>query len=86
VAGAQRVIVAMQHCDNKGGSKLVKKCTLPLTGVACVHRIVSDMAVIDVTKAGFELREVAPGYTVEDLIKATAAPLKIAPDWHTMRV
>jgi 3-oxoacid CoA-transferase subunit B len=85
VAGAKRVIVAMQHTDNKGVSKLVKACTLPLTGVNCVHRIVSDLAVIDVTKSGFELREAAPGYSVEEIKKATAAELTVSPDFKTMR-
>jgi len=85
VAGAKRVIVAMQHTDNKGISKLVKACTLPLTGVNCVHRIVSDLAVIDVTKSGFELREVAPGYSVDEIKKATAAELTVAHDFKTMR-
>jgi len=77
VAGARRVIVAMQQLDGKGQSKLVKKCTLPLTGVGCVHRIVTDMAVIDVEPSGFVLKECAPGFTPEDIQKATAAPLKI---------
>jgi 3-oxoacid CoA-transferase subunit B len=67
VAGAQRVIVAMQHLDSKGKSKLVKKCTLPLTGRACVHRIVTDLAVIDITPRGFEIIELAPGYSKEDI-------------------
>ncbi len=84
VAGAQRVIVAMQHLDGKGKSKLIKKCTLPLTGVRCVNHIVTDLAVIDVTDQGFLLREVAPGYTVEDIRKATDAELQVAPDCKTM--
>jgi 3-oxoacid CoA-transferase subunit B len=78
VAGARRVIVAMQQLDNKGASKLVEKCTLPLTGVGCVHRIVTDMAVIDVTPKGFLLQEIAPGFTVDDIQKATAAKLHVA--------
>lgn len=85
VAGARRVIVAMQHCDSKGNSKLVKKCTLPLTGERCVHHIVTDMAMIDVTPQGFLLRELAPGVTVEDVTKATAAELRVADDLKTMR-
>jgi len=80
VAGARRVIVAMQQVDNKGVSKLVEKCTLPLTGVACIHRIVTDMAVIDITPEGFLLREVAPGFTPEDIQKATGAKLLISND------
>lgn len=75
VAGAKRVIVAMQHLDGKGKSKLLKKCTLPLTGVKCVNHIVTDLAVIDVTDKGFVLKEIAPGYTVDDIKKATEAEL-----------
>lgn len=84
VAGARRVIVAMQQLDNKGASKLVEKCTLPLTGVGCVHRIVTDMAVIDVTPKGFLLQEIAPGFTVDDIQKATAAKLFIAENVKTI--
>lgn len=76
VAGAQKVIVAMQHLDNKGQSKLVKKCTLPLTGKNCVHHIVTDLAVIDVTSEGFVLKEMAPGYTIEEIKNFTDAPLQ----------
>jgi 3-oxoacid CoA-transferase B subunit len=75
VASARNIIVAMQHCSKDGESKLLKKCTLPLTGIKCVKRIVSDLAVIDVTENGFKLVERAPGLSVEDIIKATAAPL-----------
>jgi len=75
VASARNIIVAMQHCSKDGESKLLKQCTLPLTGIKCVKRIVSDMAVIDVTENGFKLIERAPGLSVEDIVKATAAPL-----------
>lgn len=84
VAGARRVVVAMQHMDKAGNSKLLEKCDLPLTGVNCIDRIVTDMAVVDVTADGFMLREIAPGYNVEDIKKATAAPLTIADDVKTM--
>lgn len=77
VASAKNIIVAMQHCSKDGESKLLKQCTLPLTGIKCVKRIVSDMAVIDVTGNGFKLVERAPGISVEDIVKATAAPLKV---------
>lgn len=77
VAGARRVIVAMQHFDNKGKSKIVKKCTLPLTGVRCVNHIVSDVAVIDVTTQGLVLKEVAPGWSPAEVVAATDAPLII---------
>lgn len=85
VAGARRVIVAMLHTDKSGASKILKKCTLPLTGVACVDRVVTDLGVIDVTKEGFLLREYAPGLTPEDVVKATDAPLKVASDVSEVR-
>ena len=77
VASAKNIIVAMQHCSKDGESKLLKQCTLPLTGIKCVKRIVSDLAVIDVTESGFKLVERAPGITVDEIIKATAAPLLV---------
>jgi 3-oxoacid CoA-transferase subunit B len=80
VAGAKRVIVAMLHTDKSGASKLLKKCTLPLTGINCIDRVVTDLGVIDITNEGFLLREYAPGLTPEDVVKATDAPLRIAPD------
>lgn len=85
VAGAKRVIVAMQHMDKAGNSKLVPKCSLPLTGVSCIHRIVSDLAVVDVTREGFVLRECAPGVTPDEIKKATSGRLIIAPDVREMR-
>ncbi len=85
VAGAQRVIVAMQHVDGKGTSKLVKKCTLPLTGQSCIHQIITDIAVIDVTPEGFLLKEFAPGWSIEEITKATAAELRISPNVKEMR-
>jgi 3-oxoacid CoA-transferase subunit B len=80
VASARNIIVAMQHCSKDGESKLLKKCTLPLTGIKCVKRIVSDLAVIDITENGFKLIERAPGVSVEEVIKATAAPLLVESD------
>ena len=77
VASAKNIIVAMQHCSKDGESKLLKQCTLPLTGIKCVKRIVSDLAVIDITENGFKLVERAPGLSVEDIVKATAAPLLV---------
>ena len=85
VAGANHVIVAMQHQDKTGASKIVKRCNLPLTGQNCVNRIVTDMAVLDVTPEGFVLREYAPGLSVEDVIKASEAPIRIDPDVRAMR-
>ena len=85
VASAKNIIVAMQHCSKDGESKLLKQCTLPLTGIKCVKRIVSDLAVIDVTESGFKLVERAPGITVDDIIKATAAPLQVEGEIPEMR-
>jgi 3-oxoacid CoA-transferase B subunit len=85
VASAKNIIVAMQHCSKNGESKLLKKCTLPLTGIKCVKRIVSDLAVIDVTEKGFKLIERAPGVSVEEIIKATEGELIVEGDIPEMR-
>ncbi len=71
VASADNIIVAMTHCNRKGNSKLLQKCTLPLTGIGCVKKIVSDMAVIEIVPDGFKLLERAPGVTIQDVIDAT---------------
>jgi len=78
VASAKHIIVAMQHCSKEGASKLLKHCSLPITGVGCVKRIVSDLAVLDVLEGGgFKLIERAPGVSVEEIKKATAGNLII---------
>ena len=77
VASAKNIIVAMMHTNPQGESKLLKKCTLPLTGVGVVKRIVSDLAVIDVTPWGFKLIERAPGVSVQEIINATEGRLVV---------
>ncbi len=78
VHGAKRVIVMMEHVARDGTPKIVNACSLPLTGRACVHRIVSDQAVIDVSAEGLVVRELAPGITAEGLQAATEPPLRFA--------
>ncbi|NJN77350.1 MAG: CoA transferase subunit B [Saprospiraceae bacterium] len=75
VASAENIIVAMMHTDRAGNSKLLKQCSLPLTGVGCVKKIVTNMAVLDVTPNGFKLLERAPGVSVEEIIAATEGDL-----------
>jgi 3-oxoacid CoA-transferase subunit B len=84
VAGARRVIVAMEHTNRDGQPKILKKCTLPLTGVKVVDTIVTEMAYIRVTSAGLVLEEVAPGLTVDDVQRATEASLIVSPNLKTM--
>lgn len=86
VAGAKRVIIAMEHTNKDGEPKIMKKCTLPLTGLSVVKMIVTEMAVIDVTAQGLLLREVAQGLNPEDVQKATQAQLRVAPDVKTISV
>lgn len=87
VAGAKRVIVAMEHVAKDGGHKLIKKCSLPLTGLNCIDRIVTDYGVLDVVKGkGFRLIEWAPDLTAEAVVKATGAPVEVAPDAKAMTV
>lgn len=86
VAAAKYIIVAMQHTDKEGKSKLLNKCTLPLTGVNCVKRIVTEIAVIDITKDGFKLIERAPGVSVEEIKKATEGHLIIEGDIPEMKI
>jgi 3-oxoacid CoA-transferase subunit B len=84
VAGARRVIVAMEHATKDGQPKILKKCTLPLTGVKVVDTIVTEMAYIRVTPEGLLLEEIAPGLTVEDVQKATEAKLRVSAALKTM--
>jgi len=84
VAAARRVVVTMEHTSRDGAPKILKQCTLPLTGVGVVDTIVTEMAYIRVTKAGLVLEEVAPGLTAEDVQRATEARLVVSPDLKVM--
>lgn len=84
VAAAENIIVAMQHTNPKGESKLLPRCTLPLTGVRCVKKIVTDLGVFDVTPDGFRCLEYAPGVTIEEIKQKTAGRLSIAEDAREM--
>ncbi|AOW08817.1 CoA transferase subunit B [Flavobacterium gilvum] len=77
VASAENIIVAMMHVNKAGESKILKKCTLPLTGVSCVKKVVTELAVLEITPKGFKLLERAPGVTVEQIINSTEADLII---------
>ncbi|WP_425393140.1 3-oxoacid CoA-transferase subunit B [Ekhidna sp.] len=86
VASAKNIIVAMMHTNRAGESKLLSECTLPLTGVKCVNKIVTNLAVLDITPEGFKLRERAPGVSVEEIKNATAGRLVVEGDIPEMKI
>lgn len=86
VASAENIIVAMMHTNKAGKSKLLKRCTLPLTGVGCVTKIVTNMAVLEVTEDGFKLLERAPGVSVEEIKEATEGRLVVQGDIPEMKL
>lgn len=86
VASAKNIIVAMQHVNKAGESKLLKKCTLPLTGIHCVKKIVTELAVLDVTSQGFKLLERAPGISVEQIKNATEGKLIVEGEILEMKI
>jgi 3-oxoacid CoA-transferase subunit B len=86
VASADNIIVAMMHTDKEGNSKLLKSCSLPLTGVRCVKKVVTNLAVMDITPKGFKLLERAPGVSVEEIIAATEGRLVVEGDIPEMKL
>lgn len=86
VAAAKNIIVATTHTDKDGNAKLLKKCLLPLTGVQCVKRIVTDLAVVDVTPNGFKLVERAPGVSVEEIVSKTEGKMMVEGDIPEMKL
>ena len=86
VASADNIIVAMMHSNRAGASKLLKHCSLPLTGVACVKKVVTNLAVLEITPNGFKLLERAPGVSVETIQKATEGTLIIEGDIPEMDI
>lgn len=86
VAAAKNIIVAMQHTDKAGNSKLLSQCSLPITGLKCVKKVVSDLGVFDITPEGFVCIEHAPGVTIEEIKAKTAGRLTISPSVKEMKV
>ncbi len=86
VSGAKRIVVVMEHCAKDGGSKIKRRCTLPITGLRVVNRIITDLAVMDVTSAGLELIERAPGVAVDEIVQRTEAPLRVSAGVRDIRV
>jgi len=86
VASAKNIIVAMMHTNPKGESKLLPQCTLPLTGLGCVKKVVTELAVLEITENGFLLTEIAPNVTVEEVIAKTSGRLSISPHVKTIQI
>jgi 3-oxoacid CoA-transferase subunit B len=86
VASAENIIVAMMHTNRAGESKLLKRCSLPLTGVNCINKVVTNLAVLEVTEKGFKLLERAPGVSVEEIQNATEGTLIIDGEIPEMRI
>ena len=86
VASAKNIIVAMQHTNKAGESKLLPQCSLPITGLGCVKKVVTELGVFDITERGFELKELAPGVTVEEVKAKTLGRLVVAGDIKTVAI
>ncbi|MAF92664.1 MAG: succinyl-CoA--3-ketoacid-CoA transferase [Bdellovibrionaceae bacterium] len=84
VAGAKKVVVAMQHVDKHGNSKLLEKCDLPFTGLGCIQKVVTDYGVLEIDEEGFCVKEYAPDLSPEEVAKATAGKVRIAEDCKVM--
>jgi 3-oxoacid CoA-transferase subunit B len=85
VAGAQNIIVVMTHASKNGESKLLPRCTLPLTGVGCIQRVLTDLALLEIRDGAFVLREYAPGVTLDEIRRKTAGRLIVPDDVCEMR-
>ncbi len=86
VAGSRRVLITMEHTTRKGGAKILRECTLPITGIACVHMIITDMAVMTVKNGALVLEETAPGISVEDIRAVTEAEFVVSPNLRDIAV
>jgi 3-oxoacid CoA-transferase B subunit len=86
VAGTDNIIVAMMHTNRAGESKLLDRCTLPLTGINCIRRVITDLGMFSIEGGAFILEEIAPGVSVDDVKKATAGKLIVSPDLKTMLI
>ena len=86
VASSENIIVAMTHTNRKGQSKLIRRCSLPITGVACVKKIVTDLAVLQITEQGFKLMERAPGVSTEEIISKTEANIIVPNEVPEMNI
>lgn len=86
VASAKNIIVAMQHVNKAGESKLLKECSLPITGIACVKKVVSELGLFEITEEGFVLMEIAPGVTVDDVKSKTEGRLVISPNLKQIEI
>jgi 3-oxoacid CoA-transferase subunit B len=86
VASAKNIIVAMQHTNPKGESKLLPACTLPLTGKACVKKVVTELAVLEITEEGFLITEIAPGVTAEEVLSKTGGRCSLSSNWQVMHI